>query len=62
MTSAMHKKTKLIARTPHALESVCGPRIEAVGLFEPSLNAALDSGRLNAIVMGQNPMNNDEGN
>jgi hypothetical protein len=35
-----------MASTPHAEESVCGPRMEAVGLFGPSFFAALESGRL----------------
>jgi hypothetical protein len=52
---AMTKKMKFIARMPHALKRVCGPRIDAVGRFWPNLFAALESGRLNAIVIGQKP-------
>ena len=41
-----------MASTPHALERVCGPKIDDVGRFGDSFAAASDSGRLNAIVIG----------
>ena len=45
----------MIARTPQADAIVCGPRIEAVGLFGESFFAALASGKLKDIVIVQIP-------
>jgi hypothetical protein len=47
-----------MASTPHALERVWGPRIDAVGRFGESFAAAFESGKLNAIVIGQIPSMN----
>lgn len=44
-----------MARTPQALDSVCHPRIEAVGRFFDSFLAALANGSENAIVSVQMP-------
>ena len=54
-TRAKTKNRKFIPRTPHALDNVCGPRIDAVGRFLESFFAALARGKEKAIVRLQIP-------
>jgi len=51
----MTRNKKLIARTPRALESVCQPRIDAVGRVFDKRSAGRANGNVKAMVIVQTP-------